>query len=290
MIESGHDSYPSVPLLSLDTLWFQVAGTLCNLRCTHCFIACSPHNHSHAMLSLVTVRRYLQEAAELGVREYYFTGGEPFMNREMFPILEATLLQGPATILTNGLLLDSKRCANLKALADGSEYSLDLRISLDGWGPEDHDVIRGSGTFRRTIQGIERLWEAGLNPVVTVTEIAQGVSSSAGRERFLDTLRSLGLSKPRLKTLSLFRMGSEEQRQRGYHPWERLHQDTPVDPEALQCGTSRMVTSRGVFVCPILIDHPTARMGDTLRETLRPFTLAFGACHTCHSQGVTCRT
>jgi hypothetical protein len=51
-----------------------------------------------------------------------------------------------------------------------------------------------------------------------------------------------------------------------------------------------MVTSRGVYVCPILIDRPEARMGKTLAETLRPFSLRFPSCFTCHAQGVTCRT
>ena len=46
---------PRVHLASLDTLWFQVAGTLCNLACTHCFVSCSPTNRTHEMLSLATV-------------------------------------------------------------------------------------------------------------------------------------------------------------------------------------------------------------------------------------------
>ena len=31
---------PRVALQSLDTLWFQVGGTVCNLACTHCFVSC----------------------------------------------------------------------------------------------------------------------------------------------------------------------------------------------------------------------------------------------------------
>src|SRR5438270_12497579 len=30
---------PAVELRALDTLWFQVGGTLCNLACTHCFVS-----------------------------------------------------------------------------------------------------------------------------------------------------------------------------------------------------------------------------------------------------------
>ncbi|HSF42311.1 MAG TPA: radical SAM protein, partial [Thermoanaerobaculia bacterium] len=92
---------PEVGLRSLDTLWFQVGGTVCNLACTHCFVSCSPTNHTHEMMTLPEVRRSLAEAAELGVREYYFTGGEPFLNPEMEAILEETLRVGPANVLTN---------------------------------------------------------------------------------------------------------------------------------------------------------------------------------------------
>ena len=103
-------SAPSVGLASLDTLWFQVAGTVCNLACTHCFVSSSPTNHTHEEMTLEEIRPYLQEGAALGVKEYYFTGGEPFLNPEMEAILEATLEHGPATVLTNGLLLDPGRC------------------------------------------------------------------------------------------------------------------------------------------------------------------------------------
>jgi hypothetical protein len=51
-----------------------------------------------------------------------------------------------------------------------------------------------------------------------------------------------------------------------------------------------MVTSKGVYVCPILIDHPGARMGDRLDQTLRSFDLTYAACFTCHEQGLSCRT
>jgi hypothetical protein len=105
-------------------------------------------------------------------------------------------------------------------------------------------------------------------------------------------MRSIGLPRPRLKILSLFRIGAEPERLRAYESWETLEgrRLTPEDTEKLQCSSCRMVTSKGVFVCPILIDEPRARMGESLQETLRPFELAFASCFTCHEYGVTCRT
>ena len=284
--------HPEVHLRALDTLWFQVAGTICNIECTHCFISSSPRNHSHEMMSLADVQRSLAEARELGVREYYFTGGEPFMNRDMLAILEATLQQGPATVLTNGMLIRADVCRRLRELFDASEYSLDIRVSLDGFDRESHDAIRGKGVWDRVMVGLRNLAEAGINPVITVTTAAEGVASAEGRARFLELIRGFGFDRPRLKVLPLFRIGAEETRTRAYESWERLTRDTLTDDEAavLQCSSCRMVTSKGVYVCPILIEEPAARMGDTLSETLRPFPLRYGACHTCWVDGVTCTT
>lgn len=283
---------PSVPLIALDTLWIQVAGTICNIECTHCFISCAPANRSHEMMTFAEMESRLAEAKALGVKEYYFTGGEPFLNRDLLPILEATLRQGPATVLTNGMLLRPEVCRALRELFDRSEYSLDIRVSLDGFDRESHDAIRGFGVWDRVMAGLRNLAAAGLNPVICVTTAAAGVDSAEGRARFLEMVRSFGFDCPRLKILSIFRIGAEAKRDRGYDDLERLDDATFREEEAsaLQCSSCRMVTSKGVFVCPILIEEPSARMGSSLAETLRPFPLAYGACHTCWVEGVTCRT
>ncbi|MDB5047996.1 MAG: radical protein [Fibrobacteres bacterium] len=284
--------FPDVPMLGLDTVWFQVAGSVCNLACTHCFISCSPDNHTHAMMDAAAVEIYLRESESLGVREFYFTGGEPFLNPEMIPILRAALRRGPATVLTNGTLITARRAADLKALSEDSAYSLDIRLSLDGFDAAANDAIRGPGTFVRILEAIGHLAAAGLNPVITVTEACEEAVGSAGRARLLGRLRDLGLDRPRLKVMPLLLLGAEAGRTRAYGKEETLAgtELTEADAASLQCASGRMVTAEGVYVCPILIDFPEARMGSTLAETLRPFPLRHRACHTCHVQGLNCRT
>ena len=286
--------FPSAPLLYLETLWFQVAGTLCNLECRHCLVSANPTNKTHAMMTLEEVRPHLRAAEAIGVREFYFTGGEPFMNRDMLAILEETLRVGPANVLTNGTFIDERLAGRLRTLAEASPYSLELRISLDGTTAEANDPIRGRGTFERILRGIRHLAAVGLNPVITVTEAAPELGSAgvAGRERFFDLLRSLGVRQPRMKILSLFHIGEEESRSCGYKPNETLAglHLTSDELAKLQCTTSRIVAHEGVWVCPILVNDPGARLGDRLEDGLRPFQLDRGACYTCHAFGVTCRT
>jgi sulfatase maturation enzyme AslB (radical SAM superfamily) len=206
------------------------------------------------------VKRYLAEAESLGVKEYYFTGGEPFMNPEIHPILEGALGQGPVSVLTNGLLIRRDSAARLRSLSDATEYSLDLRVSIDGFDAATNDPIRGAGTFARILQGIRHLVEAGVHPVITVSEACEGAGTQDGRRRFLALLAEIGLPHPRLKILPLLLIGAEEQRSRGYQECETLEGTslTPDDLSDLQCSSCRMVT-RGVWVADFL-DAPDARI------------------------------
>lgn len=290
--ERAAEPAPRVRLASLDVLWFQVAGTVCNLACSHCFISCSPTNHTHEMLSLAEVESHLADAVRLGVKEYYFTGGEPFLNPEMEAILEATLAFGPASVLTNGLLLDPARCRRLAALAAAADHSLDLRVSLDGYDAATNDPIRGEGSFERALCGVRHLVEAGLNPVLTVTEVHDGNATEDGKERFFELLRGAGIAKPRLKVLPVFRIGAEAERGGAYESWQRLRAGDAGDGgwDHLQCSSCRMVTAQGVWVCPILVNEPSGRMGERLADALGEYPLEHAACWTCHVYGVTCRT
>lgn len=283
-------AHPEVAPAHLDDLWFQVGGTLCNLTCSHCFISCSPHNRSFGFLSLAAVRAALDESLRLGVKEYYFTGGEPFLNPDMTDILELTLRHGPATVLTNGTVLKPEWLARLRRAADESLYSLEFRVSIDGVSAAENDPIRGPGTFERAMRGVRQLVEAGFLPIITVTRTSDDRDEVSLIEEFLTVLRANGYSRPRLKLLPTLRLGAEEQRGRGYFPEERVTVGmmTDFDVSQLVCQHSRVVTERGVFVCPILIESPDARLGDTLTESLHPYALRHAACYTCWQHGSIC--
>lgn len=281
---------PRVELKSLDELWFQVSGTLCNLECTHCFISCSPHNNSFGYLSLETVERVLQESVNWGVREYYFTGGEPFLNREIVPILERTLEFGPATVLTNGTVLKAEWLERLRAGEEHSIYSLEFRVSIDGPTPQINDPIRGPKTFARAMKGVELLSSFGFLPIITMTRTWDEAEDSAILEKFIAVLKSHGCERPRLKMLPRLQIGAEAHRTAGYGPLDRITPEMMAgfNTDNLICSHSRVITDRGVYVCPILLDSPDARLGDTLAQANVSFPLRHGACFTCYQYGAIC--
>ncbi len=285
------DSPPQVPLRALDQLWFQVSGTVCNLRCRHCFISCSPDNHSFWFMTRRQVAAALAESVPLGVKEYYFTGGEPFMNHEMGAILDDTLALGPATVLTNATLLPDRTVKELARLAARSPYSLELRVSLDGVTPGMNDAIRGEGAFARCLEGVRRLVDAGFLPIITAMQSWPDADTVRILGDFRGLLADVGYHRARLKILPPLLIGEEARRTHGYAPSMRVSHEMlhGFDLDQLLCTRARLVTATGVHVCPILLDYPDARLGDTLSQAVeRPASLAEQPCYTCYLHGSIC--
>ncbi len=281
---------PEIELSHLDDLWFQVGGTRCNLSCHHCFISCHPKNNNFGFLTLEDIRRRLAESVTLGVKEYYFTGGEPFLNREMVAILIETLNYGPATVLTNGTVLKDSWISELAKAESNSQFSLEFRVSIDGFSPEINDPIRGEGTFSRAMQGVIQLVDHGFLPIITAARTWPLEHEKEVVNQFVNTLRDAGYERPRLKILPTLHLGEEENRTHGYRPTERIDHSMmhDFDPSQLICDHSRMVTDRGVHVCPILIESPDSLMSQTLSDSEKRFPLAHGACYTCYQFGAIC--
>ena len=60
------------------------------------------------------------------------------------------------------------------------------------------------------------------------------------------------------------------------------------DRDLLMCSNSRLVTDRGVWVCPLLVDQPDARLGTTLDDAARSYELRHQTCVTCWRYGTIC--
>src|SRR5262245_653008 len=201
-----------VELAHLDHLWFQVTGTRCNLTCSHCFISCSPHNHAFGFLSFEAVVEALEASRSLGVKEYYFTGGEPFLHRDMLAIRARTLEDVPATVLTNGTVVKDEWLARLAEAENGSPYSLEFRVSIDGYDAATNDPVRGEGTFERAMAGVAQLLRHGFLPIVTVARTADDQDDAELFAGFVAMLRARGYTRPRVKILPTLRLGAEVSR------------------------------------------------------------------------------
>lgn len=232
----------------------------------------------------------MEESVALGVKDFYFTGGEPFLNPDMTDILVETLKYGPATVMTNGTVVKDEWLERLREAEQNSNYGLEFRVSIDGVSPEQNDPIRGEGSFDRALKGVRKLVEFGFMPIITAVR-TWNISDDLGViEGFKNVLREVGYDRPRLKILPTLQIGEEANRTKGYSMVERVTQTMMdgYDETLLVCNNSRIVTDRGVHVCPILIESPDSVLGETLTDAMVPFKMRHGACLTCYQYGAIC--
>ena len=147
----------------------------CNLRCDYCCVRSSP-DVPRRELGLGRVQRIAREAPELGVKEIFVTGGEPFLLEDIDQILLSCAGAAPTTVLTNGMLFTGRRAESLRALP---RDRIVLQISLDSATPDRHDLHRGRGTWLRTREGIQRARTEGFR-----VRLAATVSTDAEAEEF----------------------------------------------------------------------------------------------------------
>jgi organic radical activating enzyme len=147
----------------------------CNLRCDYCCVRSSP-TAPRRELGLERVQRIAREATQLGVKEIFVTGGEPFLLEDIGEILVTCAAAAPTTVLTNGMLFTGRRAEALRGLP---RDRIVLQISLDSATPERHDRHRGPGTWARTRAGIQLARATGFR-----VRLAATVSSDDEVEEF----------------------------------------------------------------------------------------------------------
>ena len=155
----------------------------CNLRCDYCCVRSSPAAPRRA-LGIERVRRIAAEARPLGVREFFVTGGEPFLLPDIGEIVTELANTAPVTVLTNGMLFKGSRLAALERLP---RDRVTVQISLDSPTPELHDRHRGAGAWRAAWTGIHlaRSLEFRVRLAATVATDAE----EAAFRTFLDEQR-----------------------------------------------------------------------------------------------------
>ena len=152
----------------------------CNLHCDYCCVRSSP-SVPRRELGLARVQQIAREARELGVKEIFVTGGEPFLLEDIGEILLSCATTAPTTVLTNGMLFTGRRAETLQALP---RDRIVLQISLDSATPELHDLHRGPGTWARTRAGIQRARSLGFRVRLAAT-VSTDAEAGAFRQ-FLD--------------------------------------------------------------------------------------------------------
>ncbi len=137
-----------------DTVFFEITRA-CNLTCTHCF-----NDSGRRLPDELSDKERLAVIEDLcfaGVQEVRFTGGEPLVIDSLFDYVALVRKNGlRASIGTNGALISALIAEKLASAGLNNAIT-----SIDGM-EEKHDSIRGKGSFRKTLTGVQALLDAGI--------------------------------------------------------------------------------------------------------------------------------
>ena len=125
----------------------------CNLNCTGCWAASYSQKDD---LGYETMNRIIKEGKELGIYVYLFSGGEPFIKIDEILKLCEEHQDCYFTCFTNGTLITkevAKKISEVGNFAPG--------ISIEGF-EKATDFRRGNGTYKKVLQGMDNLKEAGV--------------------------------------------------------------------------------------------------------------------------------
>src|SRR5205807_5330541 len=97
-----------------------------------------------------------------------------------------------------GTVLPDALVASLAKIEKASRYSLEIRISLDGYTEEMNDRIRGEDVFSKVLAAIACLSRCGLLPLITIVRTWPEHDELSAIGGFTQTLKEAGYSRPRI--------------------------------------------------------------------------------------------
>jgi uncharacterized Fe-S cluster-containing radical SAM superfamily protein len=284
-ITSDGSTRASVELSQLETLWFNT-GTLCNLACANCYIESTPTNDRLEYIRLTEVLQFLDEiqSQNLATKEIGLTGGEPFMNPDIIPIMGAILQRGfRLLVLTNAMRPMAKLADELLRFQERYPEQLTMRVSVDHFRPELHEEERGAKSWQPMLNGLCWLSNNQFNLDV------------AGRTLWGDDEQSLRQGFATLFEQNNIRVDAMDKKQLVLFPEMTEGKPVPeittacwdilgINPNAMMCATSRMVVKRkgdsapSVMACTLLAYDQQFNLGSTVAEASKKVQLNHPHC------------
>ena len=155
----------------------------CNLRCQGCWVDV---DHKQQKIDVPAMNRMIDTAKKMGNSFFGLLGGEPFMHKELFDVLEAHP-DAYFQVFTNGHFITDevakrlRKCGNVTALisVEGSEIVSDTRRGKEG-------------VYSATMKGLENCLN---NKVMTgvCTSLCQSNYDELLTEKWVDRLVEMGV-------------------------------------------------------------------------------------------------
>ena len=276
---------------ALDELWFHT-GTACNLSCPFCLEGSVPGDTRLDRITLADAKPLMDEAMTLNVKQFSFTGGEPFIVKDFVNILSYASSLRPCLVLTNGTDPVLKRLSHIETLR-GSTHPISFRISIDWPDAARHDAGRGTGNFDKAFQGIRALHRLGFN-VSIARQMETDEDSNEVDEKFRRLMRHYEVPDDcRIVAFPDFDVPDSNREVPDVTEDCMTRYQTETTRREFMCAFSKMVIKKNghmrVYACTLVDDDPDYDMGPTLTKAQNErVKMRHQRCYSCFAFGSSC--
>ncbi|NNH71248.1 radical SAM protein [Nocardia uniformis] len=226
-------------------LWLELTER-CQLSCTHCYADSGP-TKSHGTMTTSDWLSVIDDAADIGVREIQFIGGEPTLHPALPKLIGYASSRGIATEVYSNLV--RIRADIWDTLV---EYKVRLATSYYSDQPEQHRLITGNAlAHKRTTENISKAIELGIPVRVGIVSVLE--------DQRIDEARQL------LADLGVENIDIDHVRRAGR---ANTDVDTPLEELCGQCAGDVLAVYPDGAVRPCVFTR-SLRVGDVLESSLR---------------------
>jgi len=145
----------------------------CHERCVHCYL----DHDDHGEMSTTEIMDVLTQMADAGTFFVTFSGGEVFMRKDFFRLVEhARRLRFCVKVKTTAFMVREKEADRMREL--GVET---VQVSIYSHRPEVHDAItKVPGSLKRSLAGIRLLRERGMKVIIANVLMRQNLLDYPG--------------------------------------------------------------------------------------------------------------
>ncbi len=261
-------SVPICEMTELNNLFIELTEKNCNQRCKHCYIDFSMNRNVKDFISIDKIKKMLEDTEKENVHCFYLTGAEPMTHPDFNSILRLCLKKNTVAICTNGSFINEKKARFLKKVEDESENRIVFMLPLWHFNELKNDDLRWRGSFRQILHATKNLVKYDFKVIFVVTNYYK-----ESKKELINGFKNV------FDNIDVAVEDWNFQINEFYD--ETSKSEITESTGSLDCQTGRILTQKGVYVCPFLANDHRGRMGADFTDYGKKVYLETQFCVTC---------
>lgn len=256
-------------LKELNNLFIELTAKNCNQRCKHCYIDFPISRAPKDFINIDIIKQALEDTMGENLYCIYLTGAEPMLHPDFNAILRLCLKTTNVCICTNGSFLNEKKVRFLKKVEEESDNEIIFMLPIDHFDEIKSDDLRGRGSYRQILHAAKILSKYEFNPIFNVTNYYK-----EDKKTLITNFKQV------FDNIDVFVEDCNFQINEYFDKYSK-NEEFVEEFKNLDCQTGRILTEKGVYVCPFLANDHRGRMGASFADYSKKMSLETPFCTIC---------